>query len=30
MMRDMVAIKDMQKMIPISSLVVPGLNEIAD
>ncbi len=30
MMRDMVAIKDMEKMIPISSLVVPGLNEIAD
>ena len=30
MMRDMVAIKDMEKMIPISALVVPGLNEIAD
>jgi ABC-type nitrate/sulfonate/bicarbonate transport system substrate-binding protein len=30
MMRDMVAIKDMEKMIPISSLVVPGLNDIAD
>ncbi len=30
MMRDMVAIKDMSKMIPVSSLVVPGLNEIAD
>ncbi len=30
MMKDMVAIKDMEKMIPISALVVPGLNEIAD
>lgn len=30
MMRDMVAIKDMSKMIPVSSLVVPGLNEIAE
>ena len=30
MMRDMVAIKDMSKMIPVSSLVVPGLNQIAD
>ena len=30
MMQDMVAIKDMSKMIPVTSLVVPGLNEIAD
>ena len=30
MMRDMVAIKDMSKMIPVASLVVPGLNEIVD
>ena len=29
-MKDMVAIKDMSKMIPVTSLVVPGLNEIAD
>jgi ABC-type nitrate/sulfonate/bicarbonate transport system substrate-binding protein len=30
MMRDMVALKDMSKIIPTASLVVPGLNDIVD
>ena len=30
MMKEMVAIKDMASIIPIESLIVPGLNTIVD